>query len=875
MEVEQIERDVKATIHCIGLFLPSDAVGPCLIMMTHHTQSSIYCVSLTKETADMVSPLYEHTVLLRPLLRDSCLHHFVDESSFTVTDRRAAVFRVVGQFTKKELEKKLITLLGCTLFIPMDRCYSSQPEPNPLMKPFFSESWQKQQSYAFFDCVNNESDSAVLLEYLDIYKEATKKKYRGKKTLYENYWKELNKRMEKQHAQPVSRAVLENLTTYVNGNALFEKVGEITLLFKNNWKQYKAINNYFVYRTQGMDETYALYKMLKYCPEMMTCLYGLSYENRVHLHTFCILLRRLISNASQNPITLTRQDFPQPLSFFDEVLKGHLYTLMGTFIGQHQPEEEQGSITEVIMHPLISFCLMLKLEAQAYIKALYSKATLEPIVVQNVYTAFHSLCTAGGKPATPIPADQTFELDASLVVEIDDFQDVLISLVETVKREATTPTSKMPNTGFFFAQKKPSVVKAGTPLFYYSPDTENLKLEEQNEMLCDKYLLGSANVELYVHSKKPILEDAWRDDWYDFKETTNGEVQQINVVLFSATEMKENKDLECLKTLLFADLYNTVILREITDVFFHNRLAHYFAENQTELTMSAFHSNFCFETALFGAIPKKAIKETILIPMAGNLSIIAMKHIIQLIVYYQKTIKRIVFIGSTSMIPLAEHSIAFIDLLRVLTPKATAPSLYNKEERASEFATLLNTCWRQIKCDSYQHLASAQQNQITHPRGDEKCILYHIKKQEFLFDHLPQQEASMHKHPLIVFCLFKTSMGTTRGKGKNWLFESLNSKQKASNTFQSMEIDALSRHDRIGKDNSLFVISRKTLFQLDKNEMLHLFSLLHCLYVTDDGEVGENEKKSKNVKTLIECLIESFAAIPRPNLRYSNIVLNK
>lgn len=869
------EKDIKTTVHCIGLFLPYEKVGPCLIMMGRDTKSNIYCVWLTKETADMVSPLYEHTVILHRLVSYSVaskLAHFVDESVFSVVDRRGCASRLDDQYTKKELEKKLIALLGSTLFIEMDRCYSAQPEPNPLMKPFFSDWSHSPFTYAFLDCVNNETDAALLQEYMTIYGEASTKKYRGKKTLYDNYWKEINTKKVKQHAEPVLRAI-DQLLMFEHKDKEYQK-GHIVPVFKG-WKDYKAISQYFIYRVQGMEQTYSLYKMLKHAPELMTLLYSSSYDNRVHLLKFCLLLKRLISTSSQtSTLSLTRQDFP-PLSFFDEVFGGHLYTLMGTLIGQHQPEEEQDSIADKMTHPVLSFLIMLKLEVIGHNKAVHARATLEPIVVQNAFAAYHSLVTVGKPPK--LTGETTFELEES----DDDFTGVLIKLYELIGQEALKPTGKT-LTRWYLKNNKPHLLKSNTPLFYYSPDTDTLTLEEHNGLICEKYIQGTACTELCRHSEKPITESAWQDEWDAFKETTNYETQKYDFILFSASEIKQNQDLECIKTLLFASLETTVILREISDVFFHRRLAHYFAETQNELKMEVFHQKCSIETSQFGAIPSRAVKETLIIPQAHNLSLVALKHIIQIMVHYEKTIKRVVFIGSVSILPLAEKGQSFIDLLRALHTKEIAASLYNKEERGREFATLLQENWQTVKCDSYHQLYASQQQQLQQQqlayssKKKQKCILYHLKRQDFLFEHLP--ETPNPKHPLIVFCLSKKGMGV-RGRAKNWLYDSMSAKQKASKSFQSMEIEELARHDAIGKENSVFIMSKKTLLFLDKNDVIQLFLLLDCLYVTEsdagDGEASIEEGKSRKSKDLLECVIESFINNKRPNMRYSHVALIK
>lgn len=875
-EAVEIETDVTVTVHCVGVFLPCETIGPALLMMSCDREKGLYCVPLKKDTAFLVSPLYKHILVLHgdPQDVDMSLALFVGERPFTVKERVECEYRLDPAYNPNELKKKLKELFTQSLFIEMNTRYTALIHPNHLLKPLFTNDGAvKQRSirYAFLDC-NISADKSIIHNFLTIHKTQREKKggVRGSKdTFYTKCWKDVQSRRTKEQKAEIDRAV-EDLTRYFHKtqDQIYHK-GHI-LAFLKDWKAYSAISHYFIYRIPGIEYIYFFDKLIqgRHRSTLLPLIGTMSHANQVALHNLCtFIIEHLLAAPIQSPIRIIRTDIP--IALLDDVIfSGHVVSLLESLCRENVHTKE---IRTSVRRSLLAYLVLLKLELKAIASAPYTKATVEPLTTYKIHAVYQSLITTLKEQpqlVEPVSYNMLFSLDEQLE---DEFHAVLLVLKDTVRHDTgykPQENTLLPTVKHWHIKEGQNIANSKTVLFFYAHDLSLLTLEAQNHFLTDKYVLGKAYTAFHTQydakTATSFSEESWQDEWATLKESTNdGDgLQQYQCVLFSPSQITHNEDLVCIKTLLFADLHNTVILREVSDMFFHNRLALYFDQTQTELDMELFHSKYCFELSQFDRLPEKALKETLIIPQCHTLSLIALQNLIKLIVYYQKTVKRIVLIGSLTLLPLDTPAQAFVDFVRTICVQETSivHLLYDRTVLPKEFSMIVNKQWRIIKCENERQIASAKQL-VTHYREGKYAVLYQLAKEELVQYLLPAGEKRIGSTtPLIVCCL-------TKGKTPNYLFTSMSSKEKSKNTFEQMEIGMLARHDFILKPNTLFVISKKVLLtQLDQNELIHLFMLVDNLYVIDcDGK-----------KDLLECLIALVREKCRnPNLRYSHIALTK
>lgn len=900
MEVDEVveEECVKLTLHCVGVIV-MPTIGPCMMMMQTTSPCGIYCVSLTQKTSDLVSPLYEHTLLLakQPEITEDqkaldLTSLFTGGTHNVVKQRVACRYRLDTQYKQKELNKRLRELVGYTFFLDMDRSFALlnpvDTEAHLLLNDLFGAS--KVVRYAYFDCKKDE-DHARVKDYLEMYHECRLKRYRTKKTLYENYWLEV---VQLENVKQGLDTAIEHLMAYTRADLLYQKAATVNL-FKGNWKAYKAIVPFFTHRLymHSMESTYALHMVLRDAPPSIhDKLWLMPCSKRIAMFAFCCtLMKRLIT---QKEFSLTEEDIDLTL-FADEVgggvLIGQLYLVLSLVIKQ-QERSLQAALINKIKLPLLTHCMIKRLEATAKSKATLNKASVDAITLTSIYTAYHSFTGQG----PPLKLDPTTFFNIEDEDEEDDIEekkkedgdgdgseeeestvDIVDEWAHSLKdfgRVLRYLYKTMPpnSTKWLIKEQKSTLVKANAILFFIAPVQTTLDNERDLATLYDKYMHGEANMQVRFNQEEPLSEYDWQQKWIDLKDAMDQgrdeddeepPQQHFQFVLFNPLEIIRNEDLACIKTMLFEDLFNTSIIREITDIFFVKRLSHYFHETQRELTMGLFHRERCFGSASFVTIKEEAINETVIVPQCHTFSLGAMRNLLQWFIIHRKKIRRVIMIGSPYILPSIAHGQAFLDLLRKVEARRVNTQIYLKDARNQEFAFLINKHWRSIVYDNdrdkKQQFNLLQQREELY-RDDGYRVLYFVKNEALFVNFLEKLPVAASAS---VYCFYKAPglTGTLADLVKN----NLSVKMKTRFNPVPMDVDGLCHYNCVPKsaENDVFVITKKTLLGFDKNQFLYFFMSLNRLFVIDSPD------KPATKGDLLEEIALNYTQRMKPNIRYS------
>lgn len=845
---------LKVTLHCIGVCVISKEVGPCMIMMESINPGGLYCVSLTRETSDFVSPLYEHTLLIarQPLPSSSSLtsdgnvmlSSFMGETFCVVRERCGCRYRLDAQYQHKELVKQLTTLIGRTLFLDIDCSYSgsSSVETRRLLNPLFSSDKRSLTEYAYWDCTEPQ-DCALLKKYVDLYVNLsnTRSSGRSKKSLYERFWDAVA-------LMPGQKILLEEavkqLMAFTKTDVLYMKANVIAL-FKA-WKRYKAIGSFFTHRFTSLTQSVILHKAFFSEPTLQDKLWLMSCEKRIDLYAFYSVVSKTPEKVIVNH------------SLFDHELRGTLYSLL-----------RHAGVAEQYKYPLLTQCVMQRLEKHSLERSSQNKATLDGHTLASLYTAYQYFTTTTQQP---LAADFVLNLEGGEASDSDS--------EDTVCLESWTSDTSDFGHFIVYLQKhivesrfkhwlvkkqKTPLVKPKSALFFIAPRPELLAIDEANARHYETYLHGHALIDVKFNLQEPVHPVSWQQDWLNLKETAPDK-QQYQFVLFTPLEVMRNEDLGCLLSMFMADIFNTSILRESSDKFFLQRLSHYVKDNQSDISVSLFHKNHCYSTAHFDTIASDAVKETVIVPQCHTFSLQGMQNLLKWCLFHQETVKRVVFIGSPFILPCMSYGQAFLDLIRIATPEKIGPHLYQSETRADEFSTIIKKYWRAPKN------TSLEQENLLRQGG---CHVLFLMKNEAAFI---QALGDNSKAPVIqIYCLtglpgnVNEKSSTTTTPFVAAIEETMSAKEKSQFGLKSLALDYLSLYNCLPAiaASDVFVIAKKTLLALDKNHLLYLFMLLKKLYVIE----SKDEKPSKG--DFLVTLCDNFRERKKPNQRYSYIAIDK
>lgn len=845
---------LKVTLHCIGVCVISKEVGPCMIMMESINPGGLYCVSLSVETSDLVSPLYEHTLLIarQPLPESSTndgnglLSLFMGETFCVVRERCGCRYRLDAQYQHKELVKQLTTLIGRTLFLDIDCSYSGS-EARRLLNPLFTSDKRCLTEYAYWDCTEPQ-DCALLKKYVDLYVNMgkTRSSGRSKKPLYERFWDAVA--LMPGHKILLEEAV-KQLMAFTKTDTLYTKTN-VVALFKA-WKRYKAIGSFFTHRFASLTQTVILYKAFFSDPVLLAKLWLLPCDKRIALYAF-------YSVALKTPATAT-----VPASLFDHELRGTLYALL-----------RHAAIAEEYKYPLLAQCVMQRIEEHALQRSSVNKATLDAHTLGTLYTAYQYF-TSPSTTVVPlaahfllnlesgVPNSDASDSDSEDTVSIEpwtcDLSDFGQFIVYLQKHIVETRSDR-----WRLKKQKTPTAKPSTIVFFVAPRPELLQIDEANAQHYEIYLQGEAFINAKFNLQEPIHPMSWQQEWVTFKESVPDK-QQYQFVLFTPLEVMRNEDLGCLLPMFMADIFNTSILRESSDKFFLKRLSDYVKDNQSDISVSLFHKNHCYSTAQFDTIASEAVKETVIVPQCHTFSLQGMQNLLRWCYWNQETVKRIVFIGSPFILPCMSYGQAFLDLIRIAVPQQIGPHLYQSETRADEFSTIIKKYWRAPKN------TSLEQEKLLRQGG---CHVLFLVKNEASFIHALGDNS---KAPVRqIYCL----SGQPGNLDKNTtttppfvaaIEETLSAKEKKQFNLKSLAIDYLCLYNCLPAVtvSDVFVISKTTLFALDKNHLLYLFMLLEKLYVIE----SRDEKPIKG--DFLVALCDNFRERKKPNQRYSYIAIDK
>lgn len=898
------DETLRVSLSCIGLCVPSAPIGLCVIMMQQTNPCGIYCIPLTKENSDIVSPLYEHDLTLVACdamgLEDphNVLCNFTGETCFRVEERRGFRYRLDKQYKHKEMAKKLREFISHTLFIASEFHHQPVDGESALFKPFFqnNKAMYGVEKFAYFNCANDDERTTLngYLLLLTVLEEQKTKQRGGRKSLYTLYWEGC----ANENVSLLDTA-MANLIQFAPHDKLYQQ-RDILALFQG-WKAYKRIGLYFTHQALGMDVSYTLYRLFaKHTTLVNPAL--LPLNARIDMYNFFILICKILKEEeAQKPLTpFTTKDVPY--SLLTEHIKGGLYDLFMLCISHCHMDARICSAFELLKQHILLPCIIRSLESLATHRSSYNKATLDAITLHSVYLVYHSLTSR----ATPLSWDKDESLFEIEVIEeeelydensipkplahsLTDFNDMLKVLYRAIKERAQECVSIDTHRWQLKEIENPVLVaKSTTVLFYIGADLASLVVEENNHRLHDRCILGRATTQICHYSATPLEPDAWQESFNARKETVDEITalhQEFQFVLFTPGEIKRNVDLDCLKGLLFEDLFNSVILRENGDSHFHRRLSEYFAAEQDSLDMGLFHRERCFATSNFEVIPKSALKETIFVPQAHMLSLLAMKNLLAWCITKHLTVKRVVFIGSLDLLPGHSHGQAFLDLLRAVSFQSINQAIYNYDRAADNFATLLDEQWR------YLPMLERENNNtdVTHyyrqeslfQEQEDASLLYHIRSVTLFANLIASRQVVKDKGAIRFHTLYKQPFNTSQ-RSANPLHRALSTlfsgAKNAHIEITSLEIDTLTSYKAMTPGVAYFLISRKTLFSLDKNQVTLLFMMVDSLYVIDqvDGEFSSDKEDEKKRNTnLLDLLVAQFRASRRPNVRYSYTCLTK
>lgn len=838
---------LKVTLHCIGVCIISKEVGPCMIMIENINPGGLYCVSLNVETSDLVSPLYEHTLLIarQPLPEtltsdgNVLLSSFMGETFCVVRERCGCRYRLDAQYQHKELVKQLTLVVGRTLFLDIDCSYSGVEGGRRLLNPLFTSDKRCLSEYAYWDCTEP-GECALLKKYVDLYVNLSKTRSSGrsKKPLYERFWDAVA-------LMPGQKILLEEavkqLMAFTKTDALYTKAN-VVALFKA-WKRYNAIGSIFTHRFASLPQTIVLYKAFFSDPALLAKLWLMPCDKRIALYAF-------YSVVIKTPDTVTVN-----YTLFDHELRGTLYALL-----RHAGNAEHAK------YPLLIQCVMQRTEENSLQRSSVNKATLDAHTLASLYAAYQYF-TSPSVVTVPLAPDFLLNLETGThndsdsedtepwVCSIDDFGQFIVHL----QRHIVETRAER----WLIKKQKTPLIKPSIMVLFVAPRPELLEIDKANKQHYEKYLQGHAFLDVKFNLQEPIHPVSWQQEWTTFKETVPDK-QQYQFVLFTPLEVMRDEDLGCLLPLFMADIFNTSILRESSDVFFLKRLSHYMKDNQSDISVSLFHKNHCYGSAQFDTIASEAVKETIIVPQCHTFSLQAMQNLLRWCFFHQETVKRVVFIGSPFILPCMSYGQAFLDFIRVAMPLQITPHLYKPETRADEFATIIKKYWRAPKN------TSLEQENLLKQGG---CHVLFLMKNEASFIHALGDNS---KAPVRqIYCL-SGQPGTVTKDTKPPPFvtaidETLSAKEKAQFSLKSLAIDYLCLYNCLPASTAsdVFVISKKTLFALDKNHLLYLFMLLEKLYVIE----SRDEKPTKG--DILVALCDNFRERKKPNQRYSYIAIDK
>jgi hypothetical protein len=876
------------TLTCVATCLFEDQVGPYLLMMTRQENSGFYFIQLTKETSDLVSPLYEHTVKIEEEEEievesenmKRLLVYCVGQSCYKVVARQCCRYRLDSQYKKKELIKILQDIVGKTFFLQMDYFHTSHQNDDRRLRPFFIEPNKKNFAcFSYFNC-ENEQACNMLVGFLGILEIEREKKRRNRKSIYDNYWTSFL-----ENYKDVVKKSVEELTAFTNKDSLYQKE-DVALLFKN-WKQYKRIAPYFTHQVLGMEITYMLHKFFEVPrAEWVPSISLLPLEQRGALYNCCVLLKELLVNPATDLSRLVNDKQLAPL------LKGRLYHLFDHFVmlQTHNQPYDRPPLVLLLRGKVLVPLLRARLQEQAITRSSNNKATLDALTVQTIYLAYRALTNfdATSSSSLPIPDDHIFYLDTQEEEEEDDDQSPSSSLFESCLKDFEEifkmlyQSLRIVRPPEWHLKEQTKAITAKSVIFFVCGDPTLLSVEETNADLYAKRMHGKVFATLREYAKTPLYNpDEWQQEWNSFKATTQG--QQIQFILFTPEELKANQDLKCIQLMLSKNIFNSAIVCEERDYFYIKRLSHHIVDNTLllDVNINHFHNDVCFKTNHFYNIDSKAERETVIVPQCHLLSLDAMKNLLSWLIMYRKKIKRIVLMGTTAMMASLSRGQAFLDLLQ----QANGP--HRAQERALEFEVLLNKHWRYLAW--YKKVEPSSKEMISF-YGKEELFesqhyarLYELRNDSVLSlivaNHEKKRALAItaskkikQTKPPHFYCLYRTKFGPVTNPLFEYLRSTFESIKNRHIKLTSLEIDHLMYHDATQPEHAYFIISRSTLLTLDKNQQLLLFSLVDSLYVIRDAEDDGTEKKEES---LLDLLIERFRENKRPNLRYSYSVLLK
>jgi hypothetical protein len=196
------------------------------------------------------------------------------------------------------------------------------------------------------------------------------------------------------------------------------------------------------------------------------------------------------------------------------------------------------------------------------------------------------------------------EMDILLFESIDDFNDILRLFYTIIKNKS----KKIGNYNWHiknnFYGNEMKEFKLNSPLFYIEIQPNILEMERQTNIIHNK-LMNIITNNIYF---SPSIEEINRlqQNFMISKEMEEEEEEegkkrkniQCDFFLFNTSELKNEKDVELIRDILYSDLFNTSILRERNNFFFEKKISLYFTgcnkRNVKNFDMIYFHKEVCF-----------------------------------------------------------------------------------------------------------------------------------------------------------------------------------------------------------------------------------------------------------------------------------------